>query len=88
MDMLEAAEDIDTMLQIEMRISDVTAEVESMEAQLRSYDNRCNFATIYLSVEEVRVYTPTETKELTKENEAALKDVLKTFIEKYMADKN
>ncbi|MBE6852843.1 MAG: F0F1 ATP synthase subunit alpha [Ruminococcus sp.] len=29
-----------------------------------------------------------ETKELTKENEAELKDVLKTFIEKYMADKN
>ena len=28
-----------------------------------------------------------ETKELTKENEEALKDVLKTFIEKYMADK-
>jgi len=30
----------------------------------------------------------TETKELTKDNEAALKDVLKRFIEKYMADKN
>ncbi len=29
----------------------------------------------------------TETRELTKENEAALKDVLKTFVEKYMADK-
>ena len=28
-----------------------------------------------------------ETKELTKENEEALKDVLNTFIEKYMADK-
>ncbi|MDO5149421.1 MAG: F0F1 ATP synthase subunit alpha [Oscillospiraceae bacterium] len=28
-----------------------------------------------------------ETKELTKENEEALKDVLKTFTEKYMADK-
>ena len=28
-----------------------------------------------------------ETKELTKDNEEALKDVLKTFIEKYMADK-
>ena len=29
----------------------------------------------------------TQTKELTKENEAALKDVLKTFTEKFMADK-
>lgn len=63
--MLAEAEDVDTMLDIEMRLSDVQAEVESMGAQLRSYDNRCSFSTIYLNVQEVEVYTPVETKELT-----------------------
>lgn len=63
--MMEEAEDMETLLQIESRLSVVRADVEAMESQLRIYDNLCNFATLNISIEEVEVYTPVETKEQT-----------------------
>lgn len=60
MALLERAEDIDTIVALESRMTTVRYEIQSLESQLRTYDNLVDFATIEISVSEVAVYTPTE----------------------------
>lgn len=57
-ELLEIAESVDDIITIESRLSQVRYEIESMEAQLRSYDNRVNYSTVYMNIEEVEVLTP------------------------------
>jgi len=61
--LLEFMEQADTMadlLEIEARLTDVRYELENVTSQLRVYDNQVDYATIYLSIEEVQEYTPVE----------------------------
>lgn len=58
LELLEVAETVDDIITIESRLSQVRYEIESMEAQLRSYDNRVNYSTVYMNIEEVEVLTP------------------------------
>lgn len=60
LELLEKAESIEDIITIEQRLSDVRYQLESMESQLRTYDNQVDYSTVYLSVEEVEVYTPVE----------------------------
>ena len=60
LDLLEKAEAIEDIITIESRLSQVRYQIESMESQLRTYDNKVNYSTIYLNVEEVRELTPVE----------------------------
>ena len=48
------------LLEIESRLTDVRYELENRASQLRLYDNQVDYATIYLSVDEVQEYTPVE----------------------------
>ena len=57
---MERAETIDDLIEIESRLTDVRYQIESAEAQLRTYDNKINYSTIYLDVSEVEIYTPVE----------------------------
>ena len=56
-EMMASAEDIESMISVESRISEVQANIDSMESQIRTFDNMCSYSTIYLSVEEVKVYS-------------------------------
>mgnify|MGYP002226154573 CR=1 FL=1 len=58
--LLEQAESIEDIITIEQRLSDVRYQLESMESQLRSYDNQVDYSTVYLYIDEVEVYTPVE----------------------------
>ena len=58
--LLEQAESIEDIITIEQRLSDVRYQLESMESQLRSYDNQVDYSTVYLYINEVEVYTPVE----------------------------
>ena len=58
MELLEIAESVDDIITIESRLSQVRYEIESMEAQLRSYDNLVDYSTVYMNIEEVEVLTP------------------------------
>lgn len=58
--LLERAETIEDIIIIEQRLSDVRYQLESMESQLRTYDNQVDYSTVYLSIEEVEVFTPVE----------------------------
>ncbi len=54
---LEQAETIEDMLTIEQRLSNIRYQLESMEAQLRTFDNKVDYSTIYLNIDEVKELT-------------------------------
>lgn len=58
--LLEQAESVEDIVTIEGRLSEVRYQIESMEAQLRTYDNRIDYSTVYLNVDEVEHYSPAE----------------------------
>ena len=59
MALMEKAESVDAMtIALETRLTEVRYQIQSMESQLRTYDNQVDYATITLSVEEVTIYTP------------------------------
>lgn len=60
LELLERAETMEDIIAIEERLSQVRYEIESMESQLRTYDNLVDFSTVTLSIREVKVLTPTE----------------------------
>lgn len=58
MELLEQAETMSDLLEIEARLTEVRYQLESTASQLRTYDNQIDYATIYLYIEEVQEYTP------------------------------
>lgn len=60
LELLEQAVSMEDIIAIEERLSQVRYELESMESQLRTYDNLVDFSTVYLSVNEVERLTPVE----------------------------
>lgn len=60
MELMEQAETVEDLISIESRLSEVRYQLESMESQLRTYDNKIDYSTVYLSIDEVEKYTPTE----------------------------
>ena len=57
-ELLEQAETVEDLIAIEGRLSEVRYQIESMESQLRTYDNKIDYSTVYLSIREVKKYTP------------------------------
>ncbi|MCD8230828.1 MAG: DUF4349 domain-containing protein [Clostridiales bacterium] len=51
--MLEAAETVEDIISIQSRLTEVRYEIESYESQLRVYDNKVNYSTVYLYIDEV-----------------------------------
>lgn len=60
LELMESAQDLSDLLEIEKRLTDVHYEMERVTSRLRTYDNQIDYATIRLSLEEVREYTPVE----------------------------
>ena len=60
LELMEQAETMADLLEIEGRLTDVRYELENRASQLRLYDNQVDYATIYLSIDEVQEYTPVE----------------------------
>ncbi len=55
--LMEKAETVEDIMAIEGRLSEVRYQLESMESQLRTYDNRIDYSTVELSITEVRKYS-------------------------------
>lgn len=64
LELLEQAENIEDIITIEQRLSNVQYQIESMESQLRTYDNKVDYGTVYLEVDEVQELTPVEEETL------------------------
>ncbi len=62
LEILEKAETVEDIITVEERLSEVRYELESIESQLRTYDNRINYSTVNLSIDEVTKFTETEEK--------------------------
>ena len=60
LELMERAESVEDIIAIEGRLSEVRYQLESMESQLRTYDNKIDYSTVYLSIDEVEQYTPTD----------------------------
>ena len=58
--LMTQAGDLDELIVLEERLTEVTYQIESIEAQLRTYDNLVNYSTVYMNISEVRKYTPVE----------------------------
>lgn len=63
LELLAKAEDMEDLLLIESRLTEVRTELEQVTSQLRLYDNQVNYGTIHLNIYEVREYTPVEEPE-------------------------
>ncbi len=60
LELLEQATTMEDIIAIEERMSQVRYELESMESQLRTYDNLVDYSTVDISVSEVERLTPVE----------------------------
>lgn len=63
--MLEESGDLDSLIQLEARLSEVRYEIESIERNLRNLDQKLAYSTVSLELREVQVYTPTATVQRT-----------------------
>lgn len=75
--LMEQAESIEDIITIEQRLSNVQYQLESMEAQLRTYDNKVDYSTVYLDVNEVQELTPVEEETLWERIGGGFMDDLK-----------
>ncbi len=57
--LLEKADTLESVIALEERLSEIRYELESMESKLRLYDNQVEYSTVYVNIEEVKIYTPT-----------------------------
>lgn len=64
LELMEQAESIEDIITIEQRLSNVRYQIESMESQLRTYDNKVDYSTVYLDVSEVQELTPVQKETL------------------------
>ena len=60
LELMAQAQTMKDLLEIESRLTDVRYNLERITSQLRVYDNLVDYATINLSVSEVKKFTPTE----------------------------
>jgi hypothetical protein len=63
--MLEQSTDMETLLTLESRLSEVRYEIESLERSLRNLQTQVDYSTIYLYLREVAAYTPTASVQRT-----------------------
>lgn len=81
--LLEKAEKLEDILVLEQRLTEVRYKIESMGSQLRTYDNLVDYATVYLSISEVKEYTAPEPESfgerISKSFAEGLSDVIEGF---------
>ncbi len=53
MELMEQVEDIEDMIYLESRLTEIRYQIESMESQLRTYDNKVDYSTVNVNVVEV-----------------------------------
>lgn len=59
-DLLAKADSIESVIALETRLSEIRYQLESMESQLRTYDNQVDYSTVHFNINEVQVFTPTQ----------------------------
>lgn len=60
MELLEKASDLDQILALESKLSQLRYEINSYESQLRTYDNQIDYSTVNISISEVQYEKETD----------------------------
>lgn len=63
--LLEKADELETIIMLEERLTNVRYQLESLESQLRSIDNKVTYSTVRLNISEVQELTPVVIEEPT-----------------------
>ena len=63
--LLEQADTLENIIELENRLTEVRYEIESYESRLRTMNNQVEYSTVNLSIQEVKEYTPEPVEELT-----------------------
>lgn len=58
-ELMERADSMDAIIALEERLSEIRYQLESYESRLRTYDNKVDYSTVHIDVNEVKVLTPT-----------------------------
>lgn len=77
LELLSKAENMSDLLEIETRLTDVRYELESVTSQLLVLANKVDYATIYLSIDQVKVYTEVEEQTVWQRISTGFKQNLK-----------
>lgn len=77
LELLAKAENMSDLLEIEARLTDVRYELESVTSQLRVLANQVDYATVYLYISQVKVYTETEEQTVWQRIGSGFKENLK-----------
>lgn len=62
-ELLDQADSLDSVIALEERLSEIRYQLESLESQMRIYDNQTSYSTVYLDIQELAQgdgFTPTE----------------------------
>lgn len=58
LELLERADALEDIITLENRLTQVRYQIESMESSLRTFDDKVDYSTVYLTISEVQVLTP------------------------------
>lgn len=59
-DLMKTAPDVESIIAIEARLSEVRSEIENIRSNLRNMDNRITYSTVWININEVKVIEPTK----------------------------
>ena len=62
LELMEQAQNMSELLEIEGRLTDVRYQLESVASQLKTLENQVSYATVHLNISEVQEYTPVAEK--------------------------
>ena len=75
-DLLSKAETTDDLIKIQTQLTDVRYQLDSLESQLRVYDNQVEYSTINLTVTQVKTYSPVETQSFGEQAKSGIASTL------------
>lgn len=58
LEMMEVAEDVEDIILLEDRLTEIRYQIESLQSTLNNWDRRVSYSSVYLQLNEVREYTP------------------------------
>lgn len=65
LDILSQAENVEDMIELESRLSEIRYQKEALTSQLKNWDNQVAYSSVTLSLQEVQVLTPEPQEEKT-----------------------
>ena len=60
LEMMEVAETVSDLIEIEDRLADLRYQIESLQSTLKNWDRQVSYSSVSLTISEVSVYTPIE----------------------------